>query len=516
MSTPAAKSESLRPVQIIGRYAVYDEIAAGGMATVHLGRLLGPVGFTRTVAIKRLHPNLAKDPEFTAGFLDEARLAARIRHPNVVQTLDVVARSGELFLVMDYVHGESLAMLIHLANKRKETVPLGIIGNLISGTLQGLHAAHEARSDRGDPLEIVHRDVSPQNVLVGVDGIPRLLDFGIAKAMGRAANTRGAQLKGKISYMSPEQIIGNPVTRRTDIWGASIVLWQSLTGRKLFHAPNDAETLYQILEAKLDPPSRYNKKVSPELDAVVLRGLERDPEDRFATAHEMVVAFEKTLTVVSQREVAEWVVKIGGEALSGRASRVAEIESMSTDVRAPVSDPPPPSALVTKRAPPVDSSEAPPAIVNRNKADAGLANMESAYMTGMADTLPPPDPKASGRRRVAIIAPIGFALLLLIGIVSWRVARGSGPASASPDPGLARSGTTAVEPEPSAAVSAQQAPPPVSASAPVASASAAASVPPVTHNDKKGGSDKTSKPPGTGTAAKGGSSKQGGGIYARE
>jgi serine/threonine-protein kinase len=498
MSNSADRTESRRPVQIIGRYAVYDEIAAGGMATVHLGRLLGPVGFTRTVAIKRLHPNLSKDPEFTAGFLDEARLAARIRHPNVVQTLDVVARQGELFLVMDYIHGESLAMLIHLANTHQETVPIGIVGNLISGTLQGLHAAHEAVSDRGDALEIVHRDVSPQNILVGMDGIPRLLDFGIAKAMGRSANTRGAQLKGKIGYMSPEQITGNPVTRRTDIWGVAIVLWQALTGRKLFHAATDAETLYQILESKLDPPSRYNKKVSPELDAVVLRGLERDPDARFRTAHDMVVAFEKTVPIVSQREVTEWITKVAGDALLERGRRVAEIESLSTDVRAPVSDPPAAIASHSALTP----------VTRLGDDRSSVSTLDSAYMTGMADTLPPVAPPSQRGKTIAIVGTIASLVVALIVVVSWKAV--TNPSTAGlPLPASAQTASdvaSAVHSTPSA--NTQNLAP--SASVPALSASTSASAVPVSQTDKK---SKT-QPPGPG--GKTNSNKPPGGIYARE
>src|SRR5262245_51026591 len=172
-------------MSVIGRYALHGELASGGMATVHLGRLLGPVGFSRTVAIKRLHAQYAQDPEFVSMFLDEARLAARIRHPNVVPTLDVVATSGELFLVMEYVPGESLSRLARAARDRMERMPPRIVSAIMSGVLHGLHAAHEAKSERGEPLGIVHRDVSPQNVLVGTDGVARVLDFGVAKAAGR-------------------------------------------------------------------------------------------------------------------------------------------------------------------------------------------------------------------------------------------------------------------------------------------------------------------------------------------
>ena len=164
-----------RTPQAIGRYWIYDEIAAGGMATVHLGRLVGPAGFTRTVAIKRLHPQFAKDEEFSSMFLDEARIAARIRHPNALTALDVVTSKGELYIVMDYIHGESLGKLL-----RGGPVPLAIASAIVTQALLGLHAAHEAVDDLGEPLSIVHRDVSPQNVLVGVDGVARVVDFGIA------------------------------------------------------------------------------------------------------------------------------------------------------------------------------------------------------------------------------------------------------------------------------------------------------------------------------------------------
>src|SRR5580698_2040686 len=205
--------------RIVGRYAIYGEIAAGGMATVHFGRLLGPVGFTRTVAIKQLYPHFARDAEFVAMFLDEARLAARIRHPNVIQTIDVVADNGELFLVMDYVESEPVSRLIRLARGMGEPIPLRIATSIVCGALHGLHAAHEATSDRGESLGIVHRDVSPQNILVGIDGVPLVIDFGVAKAIGRAHTTRDGNLKGKVSYMAPEQLEGR-ATRRSDIFAA--------------------------------------------------------------------------------------------------------------------------------------------------------------------------------------------------------------------------------------------------------------------------------------------------------
>ncbi len=176
--------------RVFDRYRIGEAIASGGMATVHLGRLVGPAGFSRTVAIKRLHAYLAAEsPEFVERFVDEARIASRVRHANVVPTLDVIAKDEELLLVLDYVHGESLARVRKMALELGERIPPRIASAIVVGVLRGLHAAHEATSTRGTPLDIVHRDVSPQNVLVGVDGVARVLDFGIAKAAGRVHET---------------------------------------------------------------------------------------------------------------------------------------------------------------------------------------------------------------------------------------------------------------------------------------------------------------------------------------
>ena len=181
----------------MGRYAIYDAIASGGMARVHLGRLLGPAGFGRTVAIKRLHAQFAENPDFVTMFLDEARLASRVRHPNVVPTLDVVAAEGELLLVMEYVHGEPLSRLLRTLSPRRERIPLRTTCAIVSSLLHGLHAAHEAKNEAGQDLGLVHRDVSPQNVLVGLDGVVRVADFGVAKAVVKAHTTREGELKGK-------------------------------------------------------------------------------------------------------------------------------------------------------------------------------------------------------------------------------------------------------------------------------------------------------------------------------
>jgi serine/threonine-protein kinase len=325
-----------RPVErVVGRYALYGEIASGGMATVHFGRLQGPVGFSRTVAIKRLHPQFAKDPEFVSMFLDEARLAARIQHPNVVATLDVVALEGELFLVMEYVQGESLARLIRNLRQLGARIPPRVVGSIMAGVLYGLHAAHEAKSERGQPLGIVHRDVSPQNILVGSDGVTRVLDFGVAKAAGRVQTTREGQIKGKLAYMAPEQIRGFPVDRRTDVYGAAVVLWEALTNRRLFDGEHEGIILHRVLEGEVHPPSRLQPDLPTALDMVVMRGLSRDPGYRFQSAREMAVALEDVMPMATSRAVGEWLEQIAGDSLARRAERVKEIESVSSSGQGP-------------------------------------------------------------------------------------------------------------------------------------------------------------------------------------
>jgi serine/threonine-protein kinase len=320
----AAPEESGR---VVGRYVVFDEIAAGGMASVHLGRLVGAVGFSRTVAIKRLHPHLARDAEFAAMFLDEARLAARVRHPNVVAVLDVVHDGGELLLVMDYVQGESFSRLARAM--RPGAIPPRIAVTVITGVLHGLHAAHEATTEHGEALHIVHRDVSPQNVVVGVDGVPRVFDFGVAKASHRAQTTQDGSIKGKISYMAPEQLLSEEVDRRADVYAAAVVLWEALTGERLFEGENQGRVIRKILDEAVPLPSSRMPGLPKTLDEAVMRGLERDVTKRWQTARDFAAALERCSPAASATEVGEWVEAIGGSALGERARRVQDIESRS-------------------------------------------------------------------------------------------------------------------------------------------------------------------------------------------
>lgn len=318
-----------RPARIVGRYALFEEIASGGMATIHIGRLVGEAGFSRTVAVKRLHPHFSKDPEFRAMFVDEARVASRIRHPNVVATLDVVNDGDDLLLVMEYVSGESLARLLKTATSRRQRVPAKVAAAIGVQVLHGLHAAHEATDDAGQGLGIVHRDVSPQNVLVGGDGVARVIDFGVAKAVGRMQTTREGVLKGKLPYMPPEQLGGKEMDRRCDVYAASVVLWEMLTGTRLFASGDDGATYGRIMRGASVAPSQAAQGVTADLDAIVMRGLAVEPDARFQTAREMAKAIEGATATATAIEVGEWVESIASALLSQREESIRRVVSGS-------------------------------------------------------------------------------------------------------------------------------------------------------------------------------------------
>lgn len=311
--------------RLVGRYLMSGPIALGGMASVHLGKLNGPVGFRRTVAIKHMLETYAANPQARAMLIDEAHLAARVNHANVVQTLDVVEHEGEVFLVLEYVHGESLDHLLQRAQELGRRPPLRVVCAVLVGVLRGLHAAHEARSEDGQPLELVHRDLSPHNILVDVHGIARVLDFGVARARGRLQATQDGQLKGKLAYLAPEQIHGDS-SRRSDVFTAGVVLWESLVGRQLFQGTSEGDLLSRVLLCKV-PALDSQGLTEPALQAVLDRALDRDPSRRFSTAAEMADAVE-ACGCASSAEVGAWVRELAGELLETRARALEALEQL--------------------------------------------------------------------------------------------------------------------------------------------------------------------------------------------
>jgi serine/threonine-protein kinase len=298
------------------------------MATVHIGRASTGEGGARTVAIKRLHPHHASNPELVSMLLDEARIASFVVHPNVVRTLDLVVRDGEVLIVMEHVHGVTLAELLRVAWEGEQRVPIAVAAAIVADTLEGLQAAHEATDDAGAPLGIVHRDISPQNVIVGIDGRSRVLDFGVAKARGRIQDTPDGGLRGKPAYMAPEQLDGR-ATPATDVHATAVLLWEMLTSRRLYHADSTVETFSNVLKGRFEPPSRYRAGLSPALDRVTLQGLASEPDHRFASARDMVHALREATPVAPPQAVAAWVRAMGEARVQSLANTIAAMETRS-------------------------------------------------------------------------------------------------------------------------------------------------------------------------------------------
>jgi serine/threonine-protein kinase len=303
-----------------GPHEVVCELASGGMAVTYVGRKTGARGFERLVVIKRVHPHLCEGREHRDMLRDEARMAALVQHPNVVPVEDVIEASGELCLVMPYVESLSLAALIEAAARAGERLAPAVSCRILLDVLAGLHAAHEATDLRGLPLAIVHRDVSPRNVLVGTDGQARLIDFGIAKAARRVTTTKSGILKGTVAYMAPEALRRREVDRRADVFAAGALLFEALTGRRLFEGEDEADVLIGVLADEIPPIAPDTPGVPAEVDSVLERALARDRDERFPTAAALAEALERALPPAPAREVAEAALRWG----SGEVERRRE------------------------------------------------------------------------------------------------------------------------------------------------------------------------------------------------
>ncbi|MFO0617840.1 MAG: protein kinase [Polyangiaceae bacterium] len=338
------------PRRKLDRYELIGEIATGGMATVFLARLGGVGGFQRFVAIKRLHPHLANEEEFVEMFLDEARLAALIHHPNVVPILEVGVTDAGYYIVMEYVEGDTLSKIVARSMSGGKMVPRPILMRMLLDTLAGLHAAHDLCDDRGQLLGLVHRDVSPQNVLVGVDGSSRITDFGVARATARLTSTGSGKLKGKLAYMAPEQTRGDELDRRTDLFAAGIITWECLVGRRLFKADTEAATLSRILVDPIRAPSSVNSDVPKAFDGVVLRALDREASKRFQNAADMADALEQAAIaaakggpepgIASARDVKAYVQAILGQEIGAQRESVRAWLAQTDSGHAKISMPP--------------------------------------------------------------------------------------------------------------------------------------------------------------------------------
>lgn len=428
----------------LGRYQLLARIASGGMGVVHVARARGEHGFSRTVALKQLHPHLAEDPDVVERFLAEARIASQIVHPHVVSVLDVGSAAGRAFLVLDYVHGESLAGLLRASAELGERPPLAVVSAVVSEALEGLHAAHETVDARGIPIGLVHRDVSPHNVLVSTRGAAYVTDFGVAKVKDALRQTRSGSLVGKAGYMAPEQLgAGGGVTRATDIYGAGVVLWESLTGERLF------DGLEQQIEATAKktpppPPSSRRTDIPPLLDELVLSLLALSPNARPRTALDAARALTAIVTPASAREVGEWVLDLAGPKLDRLDAAMRE------------------ATLLEPTAPPSDF----------------------AQTIAEPVALPAPGTATRWRRRAHLsMSAAIFAVVLAIAVSGgsiWAALRRTSPAAASPSAVLTSpprdppSGEPEASPETSSAPVAEPTPPPAREDAGLAKARAGA------------------------------------------
>jgi serine/threonine-protein kinase len=309
-------SASIHPAPLmLGPYELLQRIATGGMAEVYLARRAGPHGFQKVVAVKRILPQLAQDPDFVAMFIDEARVCARLAHPNIVQVFDFGEHDGELYMAMEYVDGTTAARLVRAAASRGEEVPLDAALYIGLSILRGLDYAHSARDDEGKPLDLVHRDVSPGNVLIDRSGAVKLTDFGIARAAEIERRTDAGQLKGKLGYMSPEQVVGKELDPRSDLFTVGIVLAELVMLRPLFSGPSEIDVLMRIRDGDLSPLDRARERVPDDVRAVLFRAMTKDRALRYPTAAAFAEAIEEVLRrrrlQVGPAKLAGWIEKLG-------------------------------------------------------------------------------------------------------------------------------------------------------------------------------------------------------------
>ncbi len=388
-----------------GKYYLLERISVGGMAEVFKAKSFGEAGFERLVAVKRILPSIAEDQEFIAMFVDEAKLAVQLTHPNIAQIFELGKVAETYFIALEYVGGKDLRAIFERAKKRGETIPVPMACYLVMKLCEGLDYAHNKKDAAGRALELVHRDVSPQNILVSYDGDVKLIDFGIAKAASKSSKTQAGILKGKFGYMSPEQVRGLQVDRRSDVFAVGICLYELLTMERLFVGESDFSTLEKVRNVEIMPPTSYNRKVPDELEAIVLKALAKHPEDRYRTAmdlHDDLQSFmytsgnffaRKDLSAYQHRLFAEEIAKEAARDDEYRkfdSNRASDLEELEVSVSSPNGPPPP---LPSRGAPPPPGalrSPPPPPPRGPRSTAMGVGPSASAPPKTPAPAAPPP------------------------------------------------------------------------------------------------------------------------------
>src|SRR3954467_11322421 len=310
------------------------------MAEVFKAKAFGGEGFERLVAVKRILPNIAEDEEFITMFIDEAKIAVQLQHANIAQIFDLGKVEDSYFIALEYVHGKDLRAVSDHLKKLGERMPTPQACFVIMQICEGLDYAHNKRDAQGRALNLVHRDVSPQNILLGYEGELKIVDFGIAKAAGKASKTQAGILKGKFGYMSPEQVRGLPVDRRSDVFAAGICLYEILTGERLFVGESDFSTLEKVRNVEILPPSSYNRRIGDELERIVMKALAKDVDDRYQNAidlHDDLQAFMYTAgEFYSRKDLAAWQKKIWAKEIADESAKLEKDRPMPVPPVAPM------------------------------------------------------------------------------------------------------------------------------------------------------------------------------------
>ena len=388
----------------IAGYEIVARLSSGGMATVFLGKRGGAGGFAKHVAIKVVHPHLSEDPAFVEMFLDEARLSARIEHPNVVHVHDLGDADGTYFMAMEYVAGTSLAQLLRVVGQKKLRLAPEVAVAIVMRLASGLHAAHELTNEAGENLGVVHRDVSPHNVLLAFKGHVKLIDFGIAKAAERSQNTQGALLKGKVRYMAPEQAFGLRVDRRTDLYALGIMLWEMLTSRRLFDGESDLQVLEAVRDPKVRPPGTLVSRLPPALDAIVMSALSRDPDlrpDSCEVLRQKLATAMPQALAIDAPHIADLLGVLMKDVIAAEQSKLGNLTQLSMILGAPSASPNA-QQLVERLALPMSARSLAPD-PSRQAADAAARSTRppapSPGSTKPTVRFGPPPPAAPGQAR---------------------------------------------------------------------------------------------------------------------
>ncbi len=329
---PAKSSSDLDRGRRVGKYEIITRLSVGGMAELFLAYLPGPGGFKKFVALKQILPDVKADDSFVKMFLDEARITAAFNNANIGQVFDLGEERDELYLAMEFIAGQNLEQVIKRAAKREVAIPVGFAARVLRDTALGLHYAHTFTDPTGQPMGVVHRDVSPKNVMITWTGQVKVIDFGIAKARGRLNRTQIGVVKGTSGYMSPEQVRNEPLDGRTDLFAAAVMLHELLAGERLFTAPTDAAMMLKIVDGEVAPPTQFNPYVSPELSEVVMKGLAKKREQRFATGREFARAIEQACPdLFEDEQVAEFMGQLFEDKIAITRSLLETANDSSAD-----------------------------------------------------------------------------------------------------------------------------------------------------------------------------------------